>query len=181
MPITVTIPERDFYDQRTGRFRVTRKTVITLEHSLISISKWESKWHKPYFSKAVKTEEESIDYIRCMCITQNVDPDVFYAIDRKIAKEISDYIANPMTATTIKKRDQRPSKEIVTSEIIYYWMTQFGIPFDPCEKWHFNRLMTLIEVAGIKNSPPKKMAKRDMLNQRAALNAQRRARYNSKG
>ena len=181
MPITVTIPERDFYDPRVGRFRVTRKTVVTLEHSLISISKWESKWHKPYLSKEPKTEEESIDYLRCMCITQNVDPNVFYAIDAKIAKEISDYIANPMTATTIRRHEQKPSREIVTSELIYYWMTQFGIPFDPCEKWHFNRLMMLIEVAGIKNSPPKKMGKKDMLSQRSALNAQRRARYNTRG
>ena len=181
MPLVLTIPEREFYDDRTGRFITTKKTTLQLEHSLLSITKWESKWHKPYLSKAQKTEEEALDYIRCMCIGKDVDPTVFRAITAKQAKMIADYINDPMTATTIKRKDNRPSREIITNELVYFWMTSFSIPFDPCEKWHFNRLMTLIEIASIKNQPPKKMGKRQAAQERSALNAQRRAKYNTHG
>jgi hypothetical protein len=102
-------------------------------------------------------------------------------MNRETVKQISDYIADPMTATTITKRNQRPSREILTSEVIYYWMVNFGIPFDPCQKWHLNRLLTLIEVAAAKESGEKKMPRREMLQQRALLNAQRKAKYNTKG
>ena len=182
MPLIITIPGREFYDSVSGRFVTIKETTVTLEHSLLSISKWESKWHKPYLVKTPgKTEQETIDYIRCMCISKNVDPKVFFALDVENIKKIADYINDPMTATTINRRNQKVSKEIVTSEVIYFWMSSFGIPFEPCEKLHLNRLMTLIEIASIKSQPPKKMGKREMLNQRNALNAQRRARYNTRG
>lgn len=169
------------FDPNTKRFITVKTQKLVLEHSLISISKWESKWHKAYLSREPKTNEENIDYIRCMCLTQNVDPNVFYALDQKSAKIISDYISDPMTATTFRQENKRPSREIITNELIYFWMTQFGIPFDPCEKWHFNRLMTLINVAAIKNQPSKKMGKKDILSRNAALNAQRRAKLGSLG
>ena len=181
MPLVLTIPEREFYDDKTGRFISTKKTTIQLEHSLLSITKWESKWHKPYLSKTQKTEEEALDYIRCMCIGKDIDPNVFRAITPKQAKLIAEYINDPMTATTIKRKDTKPSREIITNELVYFWMTSFSIPFDPCEKWHFNRLMTLIEIASIKNQPPKKMGKRQAAQERSALNAQRRAKYNTHG
>lgn len=181
MPLTIRVPESDFYDPRTGRFITVRAQELKLEHSLLSISKWESKWHKSYFSKEPKTEQESLDYIRCMCLTGDVDPGVFRALDRKTAKQIADYIADPMTGTHLRKLQQKPSREIVTNELVYYWMTQFGIPFDPCQKWHFNRLMILIEIASRKQTPPKKMGRTEAAQQRAALNAQRRAKYNSRG
>lgn len=181
MPLTVTFPGRDLYDQKTGRFITTKETTVTLEHSLLSVSKWESKWKKSYFLKDAKTEEENLDYLSCMCITKNVDPMIFRTLDRKTAKLIADYIADPMSATTVTNRDQRPSREIITSEVIYFWMANFSIPFDPCEKWHLNRLIKLIEVASAKNKTPEKMPRREMLNQRAALNAQRKAKYKSHG
>lgn len=181
MPLVLTIPEREFYDDKTGRFISTKKTTIQLEHSLLSITKWESKWHKPYLSKTQKTEEEALDYIRCMCIGKDIDPNVFRAITPKQAKLIAEYINDPMTATTIKRKDTKPSREIITNELVYFWMTSFSIPFDPCEKWHFNRLMTLIEIASIKNQPPKKMGKKQAAQERSALNAQRRAKYNTHG
>lgn len=181
MPITITIPGRDMFDPSTQRFITTKEQKLSFEHSLLSIVKWESKWHKPYLSREPKTEEENIDYIRCMCLTPNVDPNVFYAIDEKSAQAIADYIANPMTATTIKKDDKRPSREIITNELIYFWMTQFNIPFDPCQKWHFNRLMMLIQVAAVKNQPSKKMSKKDILSRNMALNAQRKARMGTHG
>lgn len=181
MPLTIKVPEQDFFDSRTGRFITVKETTLELEHSLLSISKWESKWHKPYLTKNEKTMDENYDYIRCMCLTKHVDPKVFRAIPAPVMKQIADYIADPMTGTTIKKQNQKQGREIITNELIYFWMTNYGIPFDPCEKWHLNRLMTLIEVAAIKSQPPKKMSKRDMLNQRNALNAQRRAKYNTRG
>lgn len=152
-----------------------------MEHSLLSLSKWEMKWHKPYLSREPKTEEENFDYIRCMCLTEPNDPNVFYALTEDNIKSIADYISNPMTATTFHNQDKRPSREIITNELIYFWMTSFNIPFDPCQKWHLNRLMTLIEVASIKNQPSKKMNKRDILSQNAALNAARRAKYGTRG
>lgn len=169
------------FDPSTQRFITTKEQKLSFEHSLLSIVKWESKWHKPYLSRDPKTEEENLDYIRCMCLTPNVDPNVFYAMDEKSVQAIADYIANPMTATTIKRDDKRPSREIITNELIYFWMTQFNIPFDPCQKWHFNRLMMLIQVAAIKNQPSKKMSKKDILSRNAALNAQRKARLGIHG
>lgn len=181
MPLTVTFPGRDLYDQETGKFITVKETTVDLEHSLISVSKWESKWKKSYFLKEPMTPEQSLDYISCMCITKGIDPMVFRYMDNHIAKQISDYIADPMTATTITHRNKKPSREILTSEVIYFWMCNFGIPFDPCQKWHLNRLMTLIEVAAAKEQGEQKMPRREMLNQRAMLNAQRRAKYHTKG
>ncbi len=181
MPLTITVPGKDFYDPVSNRFITVKTQKLTLEHSLLSITKWESKWHKAYLSRETKTDEENFDYIRCMCVTEPSDPNVFLALTQQNVQDIADYIQNPMTATTINNRDKRPSREIITNELIYFWMTNFNIPFDPCQKWHLNRLMTLIEVASIKNQPPKKMSKKDILSRNAALNAQRRAKYGTKG
>lgn len=181
MPLTINVKQKEFYDPKANRFITVKAQKLVLEHSLLSISKWEMKWHKAYLSKEVKTEEENLDYIRCMCIIEPSDPNVFYALTYENVKAISDYISDPMTATTFSKKDKRPSREIITNELIYFWMSSFGIPFDPCQKWHLNRLLTLIEVASIKNQPPKKMGKKDILKQNAALNAQRRAKYGTKG
>lgn len=181
MPISIHIPATELYDAKENKFITIKETNLMLEHSLLSISKWEAKWHKPYLSTDNKTQDEYLDYLRCMCLTQNYDPNVFYALDKKSAIAIAEYIKNPMTATTFKKKDKKPSREIITNELIYYWMTQLNIPFDPCQKWHLNRLFVLIEVASIKSQPPKKMGKREAAQQRAALNASRRARYNTRG
>lgn len=181
MPITIKVQGKDLYNPLTNQFVTTKATTLTFEHSLISISKWEEKWHKPYLSTEQKSTEESIDYLRCMCLTQNVDSNVFYALDQESIQKIADYITDPHTATTINRKNQKVSREIITNELIYFWMTQLQIPFDPCQKWHLNRLLTFIDVASIKSQPPKKMGRREMLNQRAALNAQRRAKYNTRG
>jgi len=186
VPLPITVPEREFYDDRTGRFISTKKTVLKFEHSLLSITAWESKWKKPYLSKEEKTNEQAIDYLRCMCLTKDVDPKIFrvIAMDRKLMKQIADYINDSMTATTIRRRErQTQSREQITNELVYFWMTSFGIPFDPCEKWHFNRLMTLIEIASIKNSDQKKQKtpRGQLARERSALNAQRRAAHHSKG
>ena len=161
-----------------------KDTTLMLEHSLLSISKWEAKYHKPYLSDKPKTDEETLDYIKFMTIS-NPNKEINDAIYRHLSyanlKEIGDYISDSMTATTFHRRDQkRGRREVVTSELIYYWMIAFGIPFE-CQRWHLNRLMTLIEVAGIKSQPPKKMSKKDTMAQNRSLNAARRAKNHSRG
>jgi len=182
--LQITIPGGERYDEQKEEFVVIKPCLLQLEHSLVSVSKWESKWHKAFLDKKEKSNEELIDYIRCMCITQNVDPEVFRFIPSSELAKINEYISNPMTATWFsedqKKSGGRGMKEVVTSELIYYWMIALNIPFE-CQKWHLNRLMTLINVCSIKNTPPKKMSSHDILKRNASLNAARRARLHTKG
>lgn len=183
MPLTVCVPAKEYFDPVTNEFFQTKKTTVTLEHSLISISKWEAKWHKAYLANNQKTEEEVIDYIRCMLITNVTDENVMRALvsDRNIINKILAYIQDPMTATVTNNKGQKTSRETVTNELIYYWMVSLKIPFEPCEKWHLNRLMKLIEVCAIKNTPPKKMSKSDLMRRNSALNAKRRAMHHTSG
>lgn len=170
------------FDEETCKRIKTKDVTLQLEHSLVSISKWESKWQTHYINNDKITEEMSIDYVRCMTISQNVDPKVYARLTMDNMRDISEYINNPMTATTFKKTTspgRTPS--IITSEIIYYWMVTLGIPFDPCQKWHLNRLLTLIRVCDEKSAPNKRMSKHEEAAQRRSLNAARRARMHSRG
>lgn len=172
----------DVWDESKQEFISTKEQTLQLEHSLVSLSKWESKWCKPFFSKEEKTFEEVIDYIKCMTITQNVKPETYECLTEDNISQINSYIEAPMTATTF--HNQPKSKTIngeqVTAELIYYWMVALNIPFD-CEKWHINKLLTLIQVCNIKNQPPKKMSKNEIRSRNAALNAARRKQLNTKG
>ena len=177
----VELPEREWFDEVKGEFMKTKKESFQIEHSLVSLSKWESKWCKPFLVKDPKTNEEIVDYIRCMTITQNVNSGVYDNIPNTVFEEIETYINAPMTATWFSdKKDPKASREVVTAEIIYYWMIAHNIPME-CQKWHLNRLLTLVRVCNIKNAPEKKQNKRDMLSSRAALNQARKAQYNTKG
>ena len=170
----------------------TKPMVLCLEHSLVSLSKWEAKFKKPYLSDTEKTDEEIMYYIKCMTITQNVDPAVYKLLNKNDLKAINDYVMDSMTATWFsdnrKKVEGQPptpqSKEIITSELIYYWMISYQIPFE-CQKWHLNRLLTLIRICNVKekqaNGKNGKMSKRDILSQNRALNAARRQRLGTKG
>ena len=177
-----TIPAREYWDERRNEFVQTKEQTLQLEHSLVSLSKWESKWCKSFFSKQGKTYEETIDYIKCMTLTQNVKPEVYYNLTRANIDEINQYIEAPMTATNINSVDKKGAinNETVTSELIYYWMIALNIPFE-CQKWHINRLLTLIKVCNIKNQPPKKMSKSAIMSRNAALNAARRKQLNTSG
>ena len=181
--LQITIPGEELFDEEKQEFVTLKEQTLQLEHSLISLSKWEAKWCKVFLSKQEKTYEETIDYIRCMTVTPNVNPDVYRRLTNANFREIEAYIAAPMTATYFSKESKaggRSSSEQTTSELIYYWMVALNIPFE-CEKWHLNRLITLIRVCNIKNQPPKKMSKKDTARNYAALNAARRKQLNSKG
>ncbi len=171
------------FNEATSEFIsiTTKPQTLQLEHSLVSLSKWEAKWHKPFLSKEKKTAEESIDYVRCMTLTQNVDPNVYKALTPQLLAEVSAYIDASMTATTFPKHGNRPpNREIITSEIIYYWMVSYQIPFE-CQKWHLSRLLTLINVCNAKNAPQKKMSCQEIMARNRALNAARRKRFNTRG
>ena len=186
--LRITIPAVkpvELYDENTEMFVMTKglkEQTLQLEHSLLSLSKWESKWCKPFLTNQEKTREETIDYIKCMTLTQNVDPEAYNYLTEENMKQIKEYIEAPMTATSFSDdKKAKGGREIVTAELIYYWMIALQIPFDPCQKWHINRLLTLVKVCNIKNAPPKKMSKREIMSQNAAINAARRQKLNSRG
>lgn len=179
--LQITVPADELWDEAKGEFVPVKEQTLQLEHSLISLSKWESKWCKSFFSKKEKTYEETIDYIKCMTLTQNVKPNVYLNLSRENIDEINKYIEAPMTATVFSEDPMRKSsRETITSELIYYWMIALNIPFE-CQKWHLNRLLTLIRVCEIKNTPPKKMSRREIMSRNAALNAARRKQLNTRG
>ena len=179
--LRITIPAIELWDENKEEFINTKEQTLQLEHSLVSLSKWESKWNKPFLSKDIKTEEEELDYIKCMTITQNVDPNVYKFIPLNVREEIKEYINAPMSATWFSEdKNTKGSSEQITSELIYYWMIAQNIPFE-CEKWHLNRLITLIKICNIKSQPPKKMGKKAIMSRNAALNAARRKQLNTKG
>lgn len=178
--LSITIPEAEYFDEKKSEFITIHEQHLRLEHSLVSISKWEAKWKKPFLSEKPKTREQSVDYIRLMTITQNVNPLVYEYIPDSIVNQVQAYIDDPMTATTIKSQKKPGGQKVITSEVIYYWMTAFNIPME-CEKWHLNRLLTLVEICNIENAPKKNMSKNSVYSNNASLNAARRAAAHSKG
>ena len=178
--LKLIVPAFELYDEDTNEFSNSKGMTLQLEHSLVSISKWESKWCKPFLTKERKTYEETIDYIRCMTLTQNVPQNVYYGMSDENLKKIEDYIEAPMTATSFSNMKKSTNREVITTEIIYYWMTALNIPFE-CQKWHLNRLLTLINVCNIKNQPSKKMSKKEIMNRNTRINANRKQALNTKG
>ena len=178
--LTITIPEQELFNEETCEFIMLKGQTLVLEHSLAAIAEWESKWKKSFLSTQEKTNEETLDYINCMIVNKEETTPISY-IDNNNMQLIANYIADTMTATTINNRNHKPhSREIITAEIIYYWMVSLQIPFE-CQYWHLNRLMTLINVCSIKNQGPQKMNAHEAAKQQADLNAARRAKLKSKG
>lgn len=180
--LRIVIPlSPECWDDEKEEFVQSEEQVLELEHSLISLSKWESKWCKSFLNNKGLSDEETLDYIKCMTMMPDIDDSVYEKLTNENVTQINDYIAAPMTATTFS--DNKAGKgghEIITSELIYYWMIALNIPFE-CQHWHLNRLLTLIRVCNIKNNPPKKMGRNALLRRNSALNAQRRAQLNTKG
>lgn len=180
--LSIHIDQVELFNEQTNEFFYLKPIVLKLEHSLISISKWEAKWHKP-FADSQKTDAEMRDYIRCMTLNGDLHPAYYSMLSKEDITKIKDYINDEMTATTFRINGQQkgraPSKKTITSELIYYWMITLNIPFE-CEKWHLNRLLTLIRVCNVENSP-KKMSKKDIYAYNRAVNAANRKKFNSKG
>lgn len=173
--LKITIPPTELWDETKEEFVTFKGRTLALEHSLVSLSKWESKWCKPFVSKQEKTLEETIDYIKCMTLTQNVSDDVYKYLTSENIADINKYIDAPMTATWFSEsKDSSSSQKQVTSELIYYWMITLNIPFE-CQKWHLNRLLTLIRVCNEESKPAKKMSARETIERNRALNEKRRA------
>ncbi len=180
--LEIIVPATEMFDENTEMFVEYKEQTLQLEHSLVSLSKWESKWHKTFLSKKEKTIEETLDYIRCMTLNKKVDPTVYSRLTQENVNQINKYIEDPMTALYFPE-DDRPTSgggDAVTSELIYYWMITLGIPQE-YQKWHLNRLLALIKVCNIKNSPNKKMSRGDIMRRNAKLNAERKARLNTNG
>lgn len=178
----LTVPAREFYDEVKEEFIEVKEQTLVLEHSLISLSKWEAKWKKPYLTDEKKTKEEVLDYLKCMTVGKVPDDIVYRSLTMENVDDVINYINDPMTATIISDNGPKTARrEIITSEIIYYWMIAQQIPPE-YEKWHLNRLLTLIRVCSIKNNPKqKKMSKGAIARQNRAINAARKKKYGTKG
>lgn len=179
--LRVKIPATELFDKVKQEFIDIPSMTLDLEHSLVAISKWESKWMKPFMGHEEKTDDQIYDYIQCMIVNDiEVSDMAIRNLPRSVLDQVTSYIKSPMTATTIKQSNSKSSREIITSELIYYWMIALEIPFE-CQHWHLNRLLTLINVCNVKNEKPKKQNPKDILARNKALNAARKKKLNTSG
>jgi len=178
--LTITVPGGELFNEATEEFSTVEETKLDLEHSLVSLSKWESIFEKPFLGPGEKSNEEILEYIRCMVITPDVPADLYFRLTNENLTAVNDYINAKMTATWFAEEKASASREIITAEIIYYWMLSHNIPLE-CEHWHLNRLFTLIKVFNQKNAPAKKMSRGEIAARNRKLNEERRARLNTRG
>lgn len=174
--LRIYVPAREYYNERTEMFIDVPATTLELEHSLVSISKWEAKWGKAFLGEQEKTTEETFDYIKCMTMN-DVNPMVYDGLSHSQIQQITEYINSKQCASYLPEvvRNKEVGGDVVTAELIYYWLVALQIPFE-CQHWHLNRLLTLVQICNMKNNPDKnKMSRGDLLRRNAALNAQRRA------
>lgn len=180
--LKITIPSRELFDNDTQMFVYSKEQTILLEHSLVSISKWEAITEKAFIGNSEKSIDDTMLYIQCMTVSKNIDEKVYAALSDENINAVKNYIDKKNTATTINKfyNGGGSSGDVVTSELIYYWMLCHKIPFE-CQRWHLNRLLTLIDICNVKNAPPQKMSRSALAQRNKSLNAQRRAQMNSRG
>lgn len=179
--LTLTVGNTEHYDEVAEEFSYRGGVELQLEHSLVSLSKWESKWEKAFLGPSEKTTEEMLGYVECMILTPDYPSDILERLNQEDLDKIGEYINLKSTATWFKENQpQAKSREVLTNELIYYWMFSAEIPIE-CEEWHLNRLFTLIKVFGLKNSKPKKMSRAEMLAQNRAENARRREEAGTRG
>lgn len=178
--LTIILPKREMFDERTSEFLVEEEIELQLEHSLVSLSKWESLHEKPFLAKGEKSDAEVLSYIRAMILTPGVPDTITNRFTHGDFAQINAYIDAKMTATWFSDTPAPPSREVITSEILYYWMLTFNIPME-CQHWHLNRLLTLIRVCNVKNQPAKKMSKAEVASRNRQLNAQRREKFGTTG
>jgi len=179
--LTIRVAGVEMYNNSSQEFVMEGGTLLQLEHSLVSLSKWESKFEKPFLGTEDKTEDELFEYVKCMTLTPDVPDEIYSQLSKENVEDINAYINKKMTATWFRDSPNAPpTKDIITAELVYYWMTVFNIPFE-CENWHLNRLFTLIRVCNIKQAKPKKMSRAEAAAQQRELNAARRAKLKSHG
>lgn len=178
--LTISLPETELYDEENDEFIALESLELKLEHSLVSLSKWESIQEKPFLDAKEKTDSEINSYIHCMIISPEVSPEVIARFAPEDFQKIRSYIDAKMTATWFSEKPGPPSREIITAELLYYWMITFQIPME-CQHWHLNRLLTLIRVCNVKNQPAKKMGQAELARRNRELNAQRKAQFGTTG
>lgn len=179
--LKLVIDEIELFDEETSEFQYLQGETLLLEHSLLSLSKWESKFQKPFLSSKDKTVEETLEYFKMMVLTPNFDSNIYERINQRHLDQINEYVESTQSATTFGSMPETKGRgEIITSELIYYWMVAFSIPFE-CQEWHLNRLFSLIRICNIKNGKPKKMSKSELAQRNRMLNEQRRAQFNTSG
>ena len=182
MPILINVPKGEIYDEASNEFfEIPEDVSLLMEHNLIAVSRWEMKYHKPYLTEKPKSKEETTYYLQCMTITKCVDPKIFNCIPNDELLRIKDYISDPMSGTTINQVNTgSANREVLSSELIYYYMFKLGIPKE-CENWHLNRLTKLLEVFGVKDGDKKKLSRSEQMARNSAINARNKARYHTKG
>ena len=179
--LRIIIPGDEQFDEANDKFLIVGTVAVDFEHSLVSLSKWESKIQKPFLGPDKKTSEDVFEYIKCMVLNKDFDYKKLDKLTNENLSQINSYIDSKETATTFSDIHERKGRtEVVTSELIYFWMISFNIPFS-CETWHLNRLLTLIRICNIKKSKPKIISKAEIARRNRDLNAERRARLNSSG
>lgn len=178
--LRIRVVLKESFDDEKNEFVPNEFVDLDFEHSLVSLSKWESIFKRPFLNNKEKTAEETLGYLKAMCLTPNPPEEIFQRLSKANADEINEYIGDSMTATWFRDEGERKSREIITAEIIYFWMIEMSIPFE-CQNWHLNRLLTLIRVCNEKRTPPKKMSRASAAADQRRLNAERRAQYGTTG
>lgn len=179
--LRIIVPGVEMFDDQSQEFVTEGDVTLELEHSLVSLSKWESKHEKPFLGKGEKTTEETLAYVECMILTPNVSEEVISKFSEENLKAVNEYINAKMTATWFNEPPGAPkTRDVITAELIYYWMVVFQIPFE-CENWHLNKLFTLIRVCNIKQAKPKKMSRSELAARNRELNAQRKEQLGTSG
>lgn len=179
--LTITVPSQELWDEANEEFVNFEETTLELEHSLVAISKWESKYKKPFLETSDKTREETLGYVEAMCLTPNTAPEVFHRLSNANLEAVQAYISDTMTATWFNENNRTPkSREKITSELVYHWMTSLNIDWQ-AQDWHINRLLTLIRIFGVKNAKPEKMSRADQMARRREINERNKKRLGTDG